>query len=162
MTNSKQSQSKRDRLWAEAKQRCRLNREDVRIAKEMGLNPRSLIKNIPSPGQQWKLPVKQWIYELYEKRTGKVPVKRRPGVQPPKHSRHFADDPVPLPADADERELIDSGHNTRQTTIEDWEEYAAALWDGNSLQSLSDSSPLREIRGGKGGVVRLRRPPPAG
>jgi len=146
MANSKQSQSKRDRLWAEAKQRCRLNREDVRIAKEMGLNPRSLIKNIPSPSQQWKLPVKQWIYELYEKRTGKVPVKRRVGVQLPKLTRHSSEDPVPLPADADERELIDSGHNTRQTTIEDWEEYAAALWDGNSLQSLSDSSPLREIR----------------
>lgn len=27
------------------------------MAKEMGLNPRSLIKNIPSPSQPWKQPV---------------------------------------------------------------------------------------------------------
>lgn len=34
-------------LWTEAKKKCRLNEEDVRMAKEMGLNPKSLIKNIP-------------------------------------------------------------------------------------------------------------------
>ena len=45
---SKQPQNKKDRLWAEAKHRCCLNADDVRMAKEMGLNPRSLIKNIPS------------------------------------------------------------------------------------------------------------------
>ncbi len=60
--------SKRDTLWAEAKRRCRLNSEDIQMAKEMGLNPRSLIKNIPSPSEQWKAPVKQWIREMYEKR----------------------------------------------------------------------------------------------
>jgi len=38
--------SKKDNLWAEAKKRCRLNNEDIRIVKELGLNPRSLIKNI--------------------------------------------------------------------------------------------------------------------
>jgi len=46
------------------------------MARELGLNPRSLIKNIPSPTQQWKLPVKQWIHELYEKRTGRIPEKK--------------------------------------------------------------------------------------
>jgi hypothetical protein len=68
--------SKQDRQWAEAKRRCRINREDIRMARELGLNPRTLIKNIPSPTQQWKLPVKQWIQELYEKRTGKIPEKK--------------------------------------------------------------------------------------
>lgn len=62
----------RDALWAEAKRRCRLNREDVRMAKEMGLNPRSLIKNIPSKSEPWKLPVKDWIHEMYRKRQEKV------------------------------------------------------------------------------------------
>jgi len=60
--------NKRDALWAEAKRRCQLNMEDIQMAKEMGLNPRSLIKNIPSPSEQWKAPVKQWIREMYEKR----------------------------------------------------------------------------------------------
>jgi hypothetical protein len=32
--------------WQKAKKLCRLNGEDIRIAREMGLNPRSLIQNI--------------------------------------------------------------------------------------------------------------------
>jgi len=63
---------KRDALWAEAKRRCRLNREDIRMAKEMGLNPRSLIKNIPSQSEPWKLPMKDWIHEMYRKRQEKA------------------------------------------------------------------------------------------
>ena len=59
-------------LWAEAKKKCRLNEEDVRMAKEMRLNPKSLIKNIPSPREQWKQPVKIWIRELYEERHRKM------------------------------------------------------------------------------------------
>jgi hypothetical protein len=41
------------------------------MAKGMGLNPRSLIKNIPSKTEQWKLPVKHWIREMYQKRQEK-------------------------------------------------------------------------------------------
>ena len=58
-------------LWTEAKKKCRLNEEDVRMAKEMRLNPKSLIKNIPSPREQWKQPVKIWIREMYEERHRK-------------------------------------------------------------------------------------------
>ena len=61
-------QNKKDALWAEVKRKCLLNMEDIRMAKEMGLNPRSLIKNIPSKSEQWKLPVKEWIREMYQKR----------------------------------------------------------------------------------------------
>ncbi len=59
---------KHDPQWAQAKQLCQLNMDDIRKAKEMGLNPRSLIKNIPSPTQSWKQPVKYWIRDLYEER----------------------------------------------------------------------------------------------
>ena len=45
-------------LWDEAKRKCRLGDEEIRMAREMGLNPKSLIKNIPSPKEQWKQPVK--------------------------------------------------------------------------------------------------------
>ena len=58
--------------WEEAKKKCRLNAETIRMAKEMGLNPRSLIKNIPSKSQQWKAPVSVWIEEMYEKRQVKA------------------------------------------------------------------------------------------
>ena len=70
-------------LWAEAKRKCRLNESDIRMAKEMGLNPKSLIKNIPSPKEQWKLPVKDWIHEMYEDRQRKQKKKAAVGNQAP-------------------------------------------------------------------------------
>ena len=70
-------------LWAEAKRKCRLNENDIRMAKEMGLNPKSLIKNIPSPKEQWKLPVKDWIHEMYEDRQRKQKKKAAAGKQAP-------------------------------------------------------------------------------
>jgi hypothetical protein len=54
--------------WKEAEKRCRLNDEEVRMAKELGINARSLIKNIPSRNQPWKSPVKQWVRSLYYKK----------------------------------------------------------------------------------------------
>lgn len=59
-------------LWAEVKRRCRLNAESLRMAKELGLAPRSLLKNIPSAAQPWKAPVQVWIRELYAKRSTKA------------------------------------------------------------------------------------------
>jgi len=70
------------------------------MARELGLNPRSLIKNIPSPTQQWKLPVKQWIHELYEEKIGKTPVIKCHGTQSFKRIKHNAKNPVPLNASA--------------------------------------------------------------
>jgi hypothetical protein len=61
---------KHDPQWAKAKQVCRLNMEDIQMAKELGLSPRTLLKNQPSPSQRWKLPVKLWIRELHAKRFG--------------------------------------------------------------------------------------------
>jgi hypothetical protein len=63
---------KRDAEWAEAKKLCRLNEETVKMAKEMGLNPRSLIKNIPNKTQLWKTPVHIWIRDMYEERQEKA------------------------------------------------------------------------------------------
>ena len=60
-----------DPQWAKAKQVCRLNMEDIRMAKELGFSPKTLMSNVPSPNQDWKLPVKSWIRELYEKRQRK-------------------------------------------------------------------------------------------
>ena len=51
------------------------------MTKELGISPRSLIKNIPSPAQPWKAPVKDWIHELYGKQQQKTAQKtsRRQG-----------------------------------------------------------------------------------
>jgi len=64
--------NKKDVEWAEAKKKCRLNEESLKMAKEMGLNPRSLIKNIPNPSEQWKAPVGNWIREIYQERQEKA------------------------------------------------------------------------------------------
>ena len=66
-----------DALWQEAKKKCRLNNEDIKIAKELGLNPKSLIKNIPNKSEQWKAPVSVWISEIQEKRIKKSLKKQR-------------------------------------------------------------------------------------
>ncbi len=66
-----------EQLWAEAKAKCRLNDNDIAIAKRLGLNPRSLIKNIPSKSELWKAPVKDWLHELVEKAKRKAEQKRR-------------------------------------------------------------------------------------
>jgi len=61
-----------DPEWAKAKRLCRLNQEDIRMAKELGFSPRSVMKNRPGKDQQWKAPVKYWIRDLYEKRQQKI------------------------------------------------------------------------------------------
>jgi hypothetical protein len=43
----------------------------------MGLNPLSLIKNIPSPSQRWKAPVEDWVRDIYESRQRKSSGKRQ-------------------------------------------------------------------------------------
>lgn len=58
--------------WEEAKKQCRLNEADIQMAKELGMTPRSLIKNVPTPNQQWKAPVKVWIRDLYEEKFDRV------------------------------------------------------------------------------------------
>jgi hypothetical protein len=58
--------------WPEAKKLCRLNQNDIAMAKSLGFGPDSLVRNRPDPKQKWKLPVKYWIHELHFKRFGFV------------------------------------------------------------------------------------------
>ena len=66
-----------EQLWQDAKRKCRLNDEDIALAKRLGLNPKSLIKNIPSKSEPWKAPVKVWLHEIDEKRQKKSAQKQR-------------------------------------------------------------------------------------
>ncbi|MBO9610821.1 MAG: hypothetical protein J7639_33025 [Paenibacillaceae bacterium] len=60
----------KDDQWALAKNRCRLNEMEIRMAKELGMTPKGLIKNIPAKSQLWKEPVNEWVRSLYAKRFG--------------------------------------------------------------------------------------------
>ena len=66
-----------DKAWAEAARRCRLSAADVRMAKELGFKPRSLLKNQPSPQQPWKAPVAEWVRDLYAKRQRRSEQRRQ-------------------------------------------------------------------------------------
>ena len=55
-----------------SQKKCRLNNADIQMAKELGMSPKSLLKNIPGSNQLCKAPVKIWIRELYEDKFGKV------------------------------------------------------------------------------------------
>ncbi len=46
----------------------------IQMAKEMRLNPKSLIKNIPNKNEQWMTPVKIWVRDMYEDRFGRAGV----------------------------------------------------------------------------------------
>jgi hypothetical protein len=50
---------------------------DVRMAKELGFQPKSLIKNVPSPRQPWKPPVAEWVRGLYDKRQRRSEQRRQ-------------------------------------------------------------------------------------
>ena len=60
------------RTWPEAKKLCRLNQNDIEMAKRVGMGPDVLIRSIPSPKERWKLPVKLWIHELHFKKFGEI------------------------------------------------------------------------------------------
>jgi len=58
---------KREEEWKEVKKRCKVGDETIRMAKELGINPRTMIKNIPNKAEKWKAPVDVWIREMYDK-----------------------------------------------------------------------------------------------
>ena len=66
-----------EQMWQDAKKKCRLNNEDIALAKRLGLNPRSLVKNIPSKSEPWKVPVSVWLHEIEAKRQKKAAQKQR-------------------------------------------------------------------------------------
>ena len=66
-----------EQMWQDAKKKCRLNNEDIALAKRLGLNPRSLVKNIPSKSEPWKAPVSVWLHEIEAKRQKKAAQKQR-------------------------------------------------------------------------------------
>ena len=66
-----------DDLWKQAKQKCRLNEDDIARAKRLGLNPKSLMKNMPNKSEPWKAPVKDWLIEIEAKREKKSAQKQQ-------------------------------------------------------------------------------------
>ena len=60
------------RGWIGARKRHRLSHAQVQMARELGINPAKLGKLDNKDQEPWKLPLPQFIEELYLKRFGKT------------------------------------------------------------------------------------------
>jgi hypothetical protein len=60
------------------------------MAKELGIGPRSVVKNVPSPREPWKAPVRQRIRELHERRQRKGEVRAKERVDGGREAKHAA------------------------------------------------------------------------
>lgn len=67
--------------WRNAKKICRLNAQQLEMARRLGMNPKKLPGLRPSPQQRWKLPVGAFIEELYWKRFGGDPLDHQPNAK---------------------------------------------------------------------------------
>lgn len=75
-----------DPAWIKAKKACRLSHGDIRKAKRLGMTPQSLLKNIPSSSEQWKLHVKEWIRVLYAEKYWEEYTPPGPSQKPKKET----------------------------------------------------------------------------
>lgn len=58
-------------MWIEARKKFRLSHAQIQMARELGMNPKKL-GSLDNAGQEpWKLPLAEFIEELYQKRFGK-------------------------------------------------------------------------------------------
>ena len=57
--------------WISARKRHRLSHAQVQMARELGMNPRTLGKFDNADQEPWKLPLPAFIESLYRKRFGK-------------------------------------------------------------------------------------------
>ena len=67
-----------EEAWRNAKKICRLNAQQVEMARALGMNPKKLPRLRPSPQQRWKLPVGEFIESCYWKRFGGDPLDQHP------------------------------------------------------------------------------------
>ncbi len=57
--------------WIDARKRHRLSHAQVQMARELGMNPRTLGKIDNHEHELWKAPLPQFIEDLYERRFGR-------------------------------------------------------------------------------------------
>ena len=58
-------------VWIEARKRFRLSHAQVQMARELGMNPKKLGGLANHRQEPWKLPLPEFIEELYERRFGR-------------------------------------------------------------------------------------------
>ncbi|AKJ65190.1 hypothetical protein [Kiritimatiella glycovorans] len=72
MAKRKKNLSSKYQPWVDARKRFHLSHAHVQMARELGMNPKKLGGKVNHKQEPWKLPLPEFIEELYEKRFGKT------------------------------------------------------------------------------------------
>ena len=59
-------------IWIDARKKYHLSHVQIQMARELGMNPKNFGKLANHRQEKWKLPLPEFIEELYFKRFGKV------------------------------------------------------------------------------------------
>jgi len=59
-------------VWVDARKKYHLSHAQVQMARELGMNPKNFGKLANHRQEKWKLPLPQFIEELYFKRFGRT------------------------------------------------------------------------------------------
>ena len=95
------------RVWVEARKRHRLSHAHVQMARELGMNPKKLGRIDNHKQEPWKLPLPEFIQELYFKRfrrIGRIPLCRSRIDTNNSRSNAESGTAVRTPAGADEEQ----------------------------------------------------------
>ena len=68
---AKQNVSLKYQAWIEARKKFRLSHAQIQMARELGMNPKKFGSLNNADQEPWKLPLAEFIEELYQKRFGK-------------------------------------------------------------------------------------------
>ena len=72
MTRKKRKPDQKMQAWIDARKRRHLSHAHVQMARELGMNPKTLGKIDNHKQEPWKAPLPAFIEYLYEKRFGKT------------------------------------------------------------------------------------------
>jgi hypothetical protein len=71
MTTRKRALPPKQQAWADAQRRHGLSQSHIQMARELGMNPAKLGKLDNHRQESWKVPLPQYIEELYVGRFGR-------------------------------------------------------------------------------------------
>ena len=69
---AKKQLSPKYQVWVDARKRFHLSHAHIQMARELGMNPKTLGKKANHGQEPWKVPLPEFIEQLYLKRFGKA------------------------------------------------------------------------------------------
>jgi hypothetical protein len=77
----KKNLSPKYQVWIDARKRFHLSHDHIRMARELGLNPKKFGKLANHKQEPWKLPLPEYIEYLYLKHFKKEPLKNSLSIE---------------------------------------------------------------------------------